>query len=160
MRAITRIILVLITLAILLLPFYLLVRYMSRKYVKQEIGNSKKYAAITIKGNEVTVKNETNLNWKTYSVHIFTKFYPTMNEGFTYCQTGQENETICANLLAGETVKFPLEKFYSFMPKVQYDKAWELGGTGVTFTILGSNEEYEYYDTWDEKNIVKINGNI
>ena len=39
MRAITRIILVLITLAILLLPFYLLVRYMSRKYVKQETGD-------------------------------------------------------------------------------------------------------------------------
>ena len=145
MRILIHIALVVIIVVILLLPFYLLVRHFSRKYIKQEIGNNKKYATITITGNDVIVKNETSLDWKTYSVHIFTKSLPKIRESFTYCQIGGKTETICTNLHAGETIKYPLDKFYSFMPKRQYEKTWEISGAGVTFTILGSDEEYEYY---------------
>lgn len=147
MRIIVHILLGVAIVAVLLLPFYLLVRHYSRKYIKQEIGNSKKYATITITDNDVIVKNETTLHWKTYSVYLFTKSSPRIKEGFTYCQTGQENETVCTNLSAGKTIKCPLDKFYSFMPKVQYDKTWEISGMGITFTVPGSDEEYEYYQT-------------
>ncbi len=145
MRTIVFILLVAAAGAILLLPFCLLVRRFSRKHVEQQIEGSKKYATITVTANAVIVKNETNLDWKTFTVHIFTKSRPKVDECFTCCRAGQNSETVCTYLPAGKTIECPLDDFYSAMPKIRYDRSWEIGGTGVCFTVAGGDGEYEYY---------------